>query len=62
MPAVHLPTFAATSLAGNAGRMLTFTWVAIFSGLIYYSVPLSADAMRLRLNVHYSNTAFFLLM
>jgi hypothetical protein len=57
-----LPTFAATSLAGNAGRMLTFTWVAIFSGLIYYSVPLSADAMRLRLNVHYSNTAFFLLM
>jgi len=31
-------------------------------GLIYYSIPSTAESARLRLNVHFSNTAFFLLM
>jgi hypothetical protein len=31
-------------------------------GLIYFSIPSTAESARLRLNVHFSNTAFFLLM
>ena len=36
----------------HAGRTLTFTWVAVFVGLIYYSIsPDDAAGIRLRLNV-----------
>ncbi|KAL6762732.1 hypothetical protein V8C86DRAFT_3086957 [Haematococcus lacustris] len=48
--------------ADVAGRMLTFAWIAFFIGLIFYNLPATPEAVQLRLNLHYSNTSFFLLM
>ncbi|KAJ9505285.1 hypothetical protein QJQ45_027868 [Haematococcus lacustris] len=48
--------------ADVAGRMLTFAWIAVFVGLIFYNLPATPEAVQLRLNLHYSNTSFFLLM
>ncbi|KAL6756257.1 ABC-2 type transporter-domain-containing protein [Haematococcus lacustris] len=42
--------------------MLTFAWIAFFIGLIFYNLPATPEAVQLRLNLHYSNTSFFLLM
>ncbi|KAG1673764.1 hypothetical protein FOA52_002333 [Chlamydomonas sp. UWO 241] len=61
--------------ADVAGRTLTFSWVALFVGLVYFNLPngrLGDDggldgsdagtAMQLRLNTLFNNTAFFMLM
>lgn len=39
------------------GRMLTFTWVALFIGLIYYQLSPELGAVRLRLSLLFSNLA-----
>ena len=58
------------------GRTLTFAWVALFVGLVYYNLPegqdpgtavegsgtTAAQAVQLRLNTLFSNAAFFMLM
>jgi hypothetical protein len=61
--------------ADVAGRTLTFSWVALFVGLVYFDLPNgrvgndggldgsdAGTAMQLRLNTLFNNTAFFMLM
>lgn len=48
--------------ADVAGRMLTFTWIALMVGLIYYDLPTDASSIRQRLNLLFSTLCFFVLM
>lgn len=48
--------------ADVAGRTLTFAWVAILMGLLYYSQPDNANSLRGRLNLLFNVLAFFCLM
>jgi hypothetical protein len=48
--------------ADVAGRTLTFTWVAILMGLLYYSMPVAATSIQGRLNLLFNTLAFFCLM
>eukprot|EP00775_Hariotina_reticulata_P006450 gene6450-6679_t len=48
--------------ADVAGRTLTFAWVALLVGLIYYNMPADASSIRQRLNVLFSTLCFFVLM
>jgi hypothetical protein len=48
--------------ADVAGRMLTFVWVALLVGFIYYDLEPLADSIGLRLNLLFSNICFFMLM
>jgi hypothetical protein len=48
--------------ADVAGRTLTFCWVAVLVGLIYYDLPTSASSIRARINLLYSALCFFMLM
>jgi hypothetical protein len=48
--------------ADVAGRILTFAWVALLVGLIYYNMPTDASSIRQRLNVLFSTLCFFVLM
>ncbi|WIA10023.1 hypothetical protein OEZ85_010235 [Tetradesmus obliquus] len=46
----------------EAGRLLTFTWVALLVGLIYYDLPTDAGSIRQRLNLLFATLCFFVLM
>lgn len=48
--------------ADVAGRLLTFTWVALLVGLIYYDLPTDAGSIRQRLNLLFATLCFFVLM
>lgn len=48
--------------ADVAGRTMTFAWVAILMGLLYYSMPNDASSIRGRLNMTFNNLVFFCLM
>jgi hypothetical protein len=48
--------------ADVAGRLLTFTWVALLVGLIYYDMPTDAGSIRQRLNLLFATLCFFVLM
>jgi hypothetical protein len=48
--------------ADVAGRLLTFTWVALLVGLIYYDLPMDAGSIRQRLNLLFATLCFFVLM
>ncbi|KAF8066171.1 abcG22 [Scenedesmus sp. PABB004] len=45
-----------------AARALTFTWVAILIGLLYYGMPPDASSLRARLNLCYVSLSFVVLM
>eukprot|EP00803_Ostreobium_quekettii_P007966 evm.model.scf_884EXC.7 EVM.evm.TU.scf_884EXC.7 scf_884EXC:39023-46896(-) len=46
--------------ADVAGRMLTFTYIAVFIGLIFYDRPDDVSSLLTRLNIIYNSTAFFM--
>jgi hypothetical protein len=48
--------------ADVAGRTMTFAWVAILMGLLYYGMPSDASSIRGRLNMVFNNLVFFCLM
>jgi hypothetical protein len=48
--------------ADVAGRILTFTWVGILTGVLFYNLPGDASSLQRRLNLVYSNLAFLCLM
>jgi hypothetical protein len=48
--------------ADVAGRTMTFAWVAILMGLLYYGMPGDASSIRGRLNMVFNNLVFFCLM
>jgi hypothetical protein len=48
--------------ADVAGRLITFTWVALLVGLIYYDLPTDAGSIRQRLNLLFATLCFFVLM
>ena len=48
--------------ADVAGRMLTFSWVALLMGLLYFNMPLDASSLRGRLNLLFNGLVFFCLM
>jgi hypothetical protein len=43
-------------------RCLTFTWVAILIGLLYYGMPTDGSSLRSRLNLCYVGLSFVVLM
>jgi hypothetical protein len=43
-------------------RTLTFTWVALLVGLIYYGIPTDALSIRQRLNLLFAMLSFFVFM
>ncbi|KAI8464872.1 MAG: P-loop containing nucleoside triphosphate hydrolase protein [Monoraphidium minutum] len=45
-----------------AGRTLTFVWVGILMGILYYGLPFDARSVRSRLNLVYMLLAFYCLM
>ncbi|KIZ04851.1 hypothetical protein MNEG_3112 [Monoraphidium neglectum] len=45
-----------------AGRTLTFAWVGILMGILYYGLPFTADSARSRLNLVYMLLSFYCLM
>lgn len=48
--------------ADVAGRTMTFAWVAILMGILYYNMPDDASSIRGRLNMTFNNLVFFCLM
>lgn len=48
--------------ADVAGRVLTFTWVGILTGVLFYDLPGDATSVQRRLNLVFSNLAFLVLM
>jgi ATP-binding cassette, subfamily G (WHITE), member 2 len=48
--------------ADVAGRTLTFCWVGLLMGLLYYSLPADGLGLRSRLNLLFNLLAFFCLM
>jgi hypothetical protein len=48
--------------ADVAGRTLTFSWVALLMGLLYFNMPLDASSLRGRLNLLFNGLVFFCLM
>eukprot|EP00878_Enallax_costatus_P025554 GHUV01027345.1.p1 GENE.GHUV01027345.1~~GHUV01027345.1.p1 ORF type:complete len:235 (+),score=74.79 GHUV01027345.1:1-705(+) len=48
--------------ADVAGRTMTFAWVAILMGILYYNMPDDATSIRGRLNMAFNNLVFFCLM
>jgi hypothetical protein len=48
--------------ADVAGRVLTFTWVGILTGVLFYDLPGDASSVQRRLNLVFSNLAFLVLM
>jgi hypothetical protein len=48
--------------ADVAGRMLTFSWVALLMGMLYYNMPPDARSLRGRLNLLFNGLVFFCLM
>lgn len=48
--------------ADVAGRILTFTWVGILTGVLFYNLPGDASSLQRRLNLVFSNLAFLCLM
>lgn len=48
--------------ADVAGRTMTFAWVAILMGLLYYGMPSDATSIRGRLNMTFNILSFFCLM
>uniref|UniRef100_A0A383VRM2 ABC transporter domain-containing protein n=1 Tax=Tetradesmus obliquus TaxID=3088 RepID=A0A383VRM2_TETOB len=48
--------------ADVAGRTMTFAWVAILMGLLYYGMSSDASSIRGRLNMVFNNLVFFCLM
>ncbi len=48
--------------ADVAGRTMTFAWVAILMGLLYYGMPQDATSIRGRLNMTFNILSFFTLM
>eukprot|EP00879_Flechtneria_rotunda_P017044 GHRR01017850.1.p1 GENE.GHRR01017850.1~~GHRR01017850.1.p1 ORF type:complete len:820 (+),score=223.92 GHRR01017850.1:95-2554(+) len=48
--------------ADVAGRTMTFAWVAILMGLLYYGMPEDAASIRGRLNLVFNILSFFCLM
>jgi len=48
--------------ADVAGRTMTFAWVAILMGLLYYGMPADATSIRGRLNMTFNILSFFCLM
>lgn len=48
--------------ADVAGRIMTFTWVAILTGILFYNLPGDATSLQRRLNLVFSNLAFLCLM
>jgi hypothetical protein len=48
--------------ADVAGRMLTFAWVSLLVGAIFYALPGDLNSARPRLNLLFVNMAFFTLM
>ncbi|KAI8468849.1 MAG: P-loop containing nucleoside triphosphate hydrolase protein [Monoraphidium minutum] len=45
-----------------AGRTLTFAWVGIVMGILYYGMPFTANSARSRLNLIYMLLSFYCLM
>jgi hypothetical protein len=48
--------------ADVAGRTMTFAWVAILMGLLYYGMAADATSIRGRLNMTFNILSFFCLM
>jgi hypothetical protein len=48
--------------ADVAGRTLTFAWVALLMGLLYFDMPSDASSLRGRLNLLFNGLVFFCLM
>lgn len=48
--------------ADVAGRTMTFAWIAILMGLLYYGMPDDATSIRGRLNMTFNILSFFCLM
>ncbi len=48
--------------ADVAGRTLTFSWVALLMGLLYFNMPMDASSLRGRLNLLFNGLVFFCLM
>lgn len=48
--------------ADVAGRIMTFTWVGILTGILFYNLPGDASSLQRRLNLVFSNLAFLCLM
>lgn len=48
--------------ADVAGRTMTFAWVAILMGILYYGMPSDATSLRGRLNMTFNILTFFCLM
>jgi hypothetical protein len=48
--------------ADVAGRTLTFSWVALLMGMLYFNMPLDASSLRGRLNLLFNSLVFFCLM
>lgn len=48
--------------ADVAGRILTFTWVGLLTGVLFYSLSGTASSLMSRLNLLFSNLAFVTLM
>jgi len=48
--------------ADVAGRTITFCWVGLLMGLLYYSLPADGLGLRSRLNLLFNLLAFFCLM
>lgn len=52
----HLPTHL------PAGRVLTFVYMSLFIGLIFFDIPGGVDGLATRFNILFANACFFLLM
>ncbi|KAI8470965.1 MAG: hypothetical protein J3K34DRAFT_520870 [Monoraphidium minutum] len=48
--------------ADVAGRTLTFSWVALLMGMLYFNMPMDASSLRGRLNLLFNSLVFFCLM
>jgi hypothetical protein len=48
--------------ADVAGRIMTFTWIGILTGILFYNLPGDATSLQRRLNLVFSNLAFLSLM
>lgn len=48
--------------ADVAGRILTFTWVGLLTGILFYNLPGDSSSLQRRLNLVFSNLAFLVLM
>lgn len=59
--AMHQPSHALAACPVPR-RTLTFTWVAILIGLLYYGMPDDGTSLRARLNLCYVGLSFVVLM